>query len=66
MNPTWVYHPNHEARIVSESEANILYREGWFDTPSKFQKAENAIRETPQESNSQKKRRKPQKPAAEG
>jgi hypothetical protein len=36
MNPTWIYHPEHPAKIVSEDEAKVLYREGWFDTPAKF------------------------------
>ena len=36
MNPTWVFHPEHQPKIVSEAEANVLYREGWFDTPDKF------------------------------
>lgn len=41
MNPTWVYHPEFSAKIVSEAEANVLYREGWFDSPAKFVQADN-------------------------
>lgn len=44
MNPTWVYHPEMEAKIVSEAEANVLLREGWFDSPAKFNEEKNVPR----------------------
>lgn len=35
-NKCWVYHPHEEAKIVNSDEAENLYENGWFDTPSKF------------------------------
>jgi hypothetical protein len=36
LNPTYVYHPEQPAKIVSAEEAKNLYRQGWYDTPAKF------------------------------
>ncbi len=38
MSNSWVYHPDHEAEIVTDEEAEKLYKKGWFDTPAKFPK----------------------------
>ena len=32
---TWVYHPDHAAKIVMSDEAKELYKDGWFDSPAK-------------------------------
>ena len=32
-HPTWVYHALHEAKIVKTSEAKLLYKKGWRDSP---------------------------------
>lgn len=32
----YVYHPNHEAVIVSGADYERYLREGWFDSPAKF------------------------------
>lgn len=32
---TWVYHPEQEPKIVNSDEAELLYSEGWFDSPAK-------------------------------
>ena len=34
-NPTWVYHPKQEAKIVDSDEAATLYKQGWADSPAK-------------------------------
>ena len=31
---TWVYHALHEAKTVNSSEAKILYKQGWRDSPN--------------------------------
>jgi hypothetical protein len=32
-HPTWIYHALHEAKIVKASEAKLLYKKGWRDSP---------------------------------
>ena len=32
-HPTWVYHALHEAKIVKASEAKLLYKKGWRNSP---------------------------------
>jgi hypothetical protein len=32
----WIYHPENEAKIVSSEEYEIYLKNGWFDTPAKF------------------------------
>lgn len=32
----WIYHPNFPAKIVTSAEYPVFLREGWFDTPAKF------------------------------
>ncbi len=32
-HPVWVYHALHEAKIVKASEAKLLYKKGWRDSP---------------------------------
>lgn len=32
---TWVYHSEHEPKIVNSDEAEVLYGEGWEDSPAK-------------------------------
>lgn len=34
----WVYHPEQEPKIVTKSEAESLYLNGWFDSPAGFVK----------------------------
>ena len=36
MSQHWIYHPQHQARIVGEQEYFKLLEEGWYDTPAKF------------------------------
>jgi len=33
--PTWVYHAEHEARVVQSDVAEELYKDGWEDSPAK-------------------------------
>lgn len=37
----WVYHPNHDAKIVDFSEGERLLDSGWYDTPAAFSSKEN-------------------------
>jgi len=30
---TWVYHALHEAKVVKSSDAEILFKKGWRDSP---------------------------------
>jgi hypothetical protein len=32
----WIYHPQHDAKIVGEQEYFKLLEEGWYDSPAKF------------------------------
>lgn len=34
--PTWVYHPEQPAKVVSADEAKYLRDNGWYDSPAKF------------------------------
>jgi hypothetical protein len=36
----FVYHPEHEPRIVNSAEYQKLLANGWYDTPAKFPIAE--------------------------
>src|SRR4051812_5672917 len=38
--PTWVYHPEQPAKMVSAEEAKHLQENGWYDSPAKFDKAD--------------------------
>lgn len=38
--PTWVYHKTNPAKVVSEKEAQKLYKNGWFDCPTKAKNSE--------------------------
>lgn len=33
--PTWLYHKDHEAKIVDSDEVPELERQGWVDNPAK-------------------------------
>jgi hypothetical protein len=37
--PTWVYHRTEEAKIVDKCEAEILYHQGWADSPARFKES---------------------------
>lgn len=36
MAKCWVYHPEHEPMIIDQNEADLYYKNGWFDTPAAF------------------------------
>ena len=38
MNKTWVYHQilSPKGKIVTSDEADVLYKQGWVDTPAKY------------------------------
>jgi len=36
MDKCWIYHPDHEPKIVNSDDAEEWYSDGWFDSPAKF------------------------------
>lgn len=36
LEPTVVYHPEQGEKTVSAEEANLLLKDGWYDSPAKF------------------------------
>jgi len=39
----FIYHPEHEAKIVDSVEFEKLLKKGWFDSPAKFPVKEEKI-----------------------
>jgi hypothetical protein len=37
----WVYHPEHEPKMIYAEEAEQYYKDGWYDTPAAFTPAED-------------------------
>lgn len=41
----YVYHPDHDPKIVISEEYHSYLSHGWYDTPAKFPKSMQKIRE---------------------
>lgn len=36
MGKCWIYHPEHDPKIVDSDDSEGWYGRGWFDSPAKF------------------------------